>query len=369
MATFYEKMKLLKGLLSGDVAYTGPFFVNVDLTSRCNLQCIGCRFHSPLLNEPSPRDICDIEDMPLSFFERLCKELKTIGTKSITLTGEGEPFLHPFLSDIISEAKRGGFHVTLVTNGTLLNKSIIEHLINSRLDILKVSLWAGTPREYEKNYPETKLIFLSKVTKGLKLLADLKTEQNSKFPFVVLHYPINRYNYKTIDAMVDLAHATGSNALSFSPFKTFRGKFDSLALTQDDEKIVRNSLLKINERSNSLSVKYNIKEVIQRYDIGADVWQKLPCYIAWLHARVLVDGTVFACHRSNLSMGNLNENSLYEIWNGSAYRKFRRKATNLKGLASLSENCDCNFCGFIINNVDIHKLFKWFSPFVHKFKN
>ena len=285
-------MKLLKGLLGGGVAHTGPFFVNVDISRRCNLQCMGCRFHSPLLDKPSSGDMTEIEVIPLRLFEGLCAELKTMGTKSITITGEGEPLLHPSLSDIIATAKREDFHVTLVTNGTLLDKTIIGHLIDSRLDTLKVTLWAATPKDYENNYPGTKPEFFARAVNGLKRLSDLKAEQNSQFPFTVLHHPINRYNYNTIGAMVDLAHETGSNALSFSPFKTFRGKFDSLALAQDEEKILRDSLLQLSRRAKSLSMKYNTKEVIRRYTIGPAVWRKLPCYIAWVHARILVDGTV-----------------------------------------------------------------------------
>jgi len=366
MATLGEKLKLLRGLLAGDTAYTGPFFVNVDVTRRCNLRCIGCRFHSPLLERTSPKGSTYIKDMPTSLFERLCIELKTMGTKSITISGEGEPLMHLFLSDIILIAKKKGFHVTLVTNGTLLDKPIIECLIDARLDILKVSLWAGTPGDFEKNYPGIEAIYFTKVLEGLKLLADRKTWRNSEFPSVVLHHPINRYNFNKINAMVDVAHTTHSNVMSFSPLKPFKGKFDSLALTNDDEKILRNSLIQMGKRLKSLSIRHNIKELLWRYNIGCAAWQKLPCYIAWLHARVLVDGTVLACHRSNLSMGNLNENSLHQIWNEKAYKTFRREAITLKGLSSLSEDCDCGFCGFVVNNVAIHRLFKWLSPFAHR---
>ena len=366
MATFSEKTKLLRGYLQGDVAYTGPFFVNVDITCRCNLRCVGCRFHSPLLNEGKETEQTGIHDMPVSFFQRVCEELRTMGTRSITITGEGEPFLHPSLSEIISEAKREGFQVTLVTNGTLLDKPIIEHVMNARVELLKVSLLAATPTEYEKNYPGTDPIFLERVIKGLKILADLKAEQKMALPVVVVHHPINRSNVHSIDSMVDLAQATGANVLSLSPWKTFRGTFDFLSLTEDDEKTLRNSLSRIRKRVNSLSIRDNTRELIRRYDMGDAVWKKLPCYIAWSHARILVDGTVLACHRSNLPMGSLHENSLQEIWNGSAYRAFRRKATRLRGLASLREDCDCNFCGFMIHNANIHRVFRWFSPFLPK---
>ncbi len=364
MATFTEKARLLQGYLRGDVAYAGPFWVIAVITRRCNLRCVGCRFHSPLLDEQNQTGATDSMDMPLPLFESLCEELKAMGTRSITITGEGEPLLHPSFSDIVSVAKTAGFQVTLVTNGTRLERAIIEHLVDAGLDKLKVSLWAGTPEVYEKMYPGIDPSNFAKIVESMKLLANLKARKRSRVPDVVLHHPVNRTNVHTIDSMVDLAHATGCNALSFSPWRTFRGAFDSLSLTQEDEILLRTSLSRIDKRLNSLSIENNIKELEKRYDIGSAGWRKLPCYMAWLHARVLTDGNVLACHRSDLSMGNLNEGRLRDIWNSSAFRAFRKKASSLEGLASLGGDCDCSFCGYTMNNAEIHRYFRWISPFL-----
>jgi len=366
MATLTEKAKLLRGLLGGDTAYAGPFFVNVDVTRRCNLRCVGCRFHSPLLDKPDPSDREDLQDMPLGLFEGLCRDLREMGTKTITITGEGEPFLHPSLCDMTSAAKGMGFRVTLVTNGTLLDEANIERIIEARLDTLRVSLLAGTPGKYEKNYPGTDPVSLDRIRDGLRRLAARKSAFDRKRPSVVLHHPINRTNVRSIDSMVDLAHEIDANALSFSPWKTFRGAFDFLSLTEEDERRLREALPQTGKRLNSLSIKHNIEELLRRYDIGYAVWEKLPCYIAWSHARILVDGTVLACHRSRLPMGSLQESSLREIWNGADYRAFRRRASRGEGIASLREDCDCGYCGFLLNNVDVHRYLRWLSPLMPK---
>jgi hypothetical protein len=71
MATFYQKTALLKGLLTGEVAKTGPFYVDIDLTRRCNLRCLGCPYHSPHINDTSPQNPA-VMDISLDFFKRLC---------------------------------------------------------------------------------------------------------------------------------------------------------------------------------------------------------------------------------------------------------------------------------------------------------
>ena len=74
-----------------------------------------------------------------------------MGTRQIILCGDGEPFLHPRLFDLISVAKDAGFHVMLYTNGTLLDEVRLKYLIDLRLDILKVSMYASLLEEYKNN--------------------------------------------------------------------------------------------------------------------------------------------------------------------------------------------------------------------------
>ena len=83
--------------------------------------------------------------------------------------GEGEPFLHRHIFEIISKAKTSGFHVTLITNGVLLNRARIRSLFESRLDVLQISLWASSLEEYEQQYPGTDLSNFGKVVDGMKL--------------------------------------------------------------------------------------------------------------------------------------------------------------------------------------------------------
>jgi MoaA/NifB/PqqE/SkfB family radical SAM enzyme len=368
MATLHEKIKLLRGLLTGEVAKTGPFYVDIDLTRRCNLRCLGCPYHSPHINDTSPQNPA-VMDISLDFFKRLCNELKGMNTHSLILQGAGEPLLHPDVFEMIATAKAAGFHVTLITNGTLLDRETIEALIAARLDTLKVSLWASSAEQYQQNYPGTHPDSFRKVVDGLKLLASLKAERNSMLPVVQLHHPINSYNFQTIDALVDLALRTGCNGLSFAPFRSFGiGALAPFDLSTDEERLVQLSLFRARRRLKSFPMGHNIDEILLRYKLGSAVWQKLPCYIAWIHARIRVDGAVQPCGSCSVAFGNLYENTLHEVWNGSAIRAFRRRTLTCKGLASISEHCGCNFCCYVGDNMRVHRLFKWFAPLARRSK-
>ena len=357
-----QKMKLLKGMLAGDKAFTGPSIATIDLSHRCNLKCPGCRFHSSIINFPAPGDQNKL-DMPEETFKRICSELKEMGTEYLVLTGEGEPFLHPRLVAFVLTAKEAGFKVTLFTNGTLMEDAKLRRLVDAGLDILRVSLWASSEEEYKINYPGSKPGTFTKIAGSLITLARIKKEKETPFPLVSLHRPINRCNFIGVEAMVRLAYETGSNRVSFSPFKTRRKVLASLALSKDEEKQIKTQLRQIQEKLRTLSLSSNIDQTLIRYNIGESVWEKLPCYIGWVHMRIKVDGTVLACNTCSTPVGTLIKNTLEEIWNGREMRDFRRQTITREGLRRMSADCDCGFCCHTIENLRVHRIFKWCSLF------
>ena len=362
MATFKEKIMLLNGLLTGHVAHTGPFYVSVEITRRCNLQCVCCRCHSPGLTMSSVGDQ-SVKDISFNIFEKLCDELEKMDTTHLIITGEGEPFVHPRLFDLIAVAKKAGLHVLLFTNGTFLDEKSIEAILDSRLDVLKVSLWAGSYDGYKQNYPGAGPDNFSRIVAGLKSLSRIKAEKKSDLPYVNLHQPLNRFNYNDLNGMIDLTKETGCDSLTFSPIQTWRGQLAELALVQEEERTLRRSLIDAGKQLDSLSIEHNIDNVLLRYEIGEAVWEKLPCYIGWIWSRVKTDGTVVPCNTCDLAMGDLKEKRFCEIWNDSAYRAFRRSTLTRDGLASLIEHCDCGFCCNVWDSARVHKIFRWFSPF------
>jgi MoaA/NifB/PqqE/SkfB family radical SAM enzyme len=362
MATLPKKVKLLRGLLTGETAYAGPFFVLVDITRRCNLQCLGCRFHSSQM-DTSRADSSTLPDISFDLFKKLCHELKAMDTQDLILIGDGEPLLHHRIFDMISTAKASGFRTTLVTNGTLLDRDKIQTLFDLRLDAMEVSLWASSVQEYEKNYPGVPLEFFEKVVESVTLMNSLKAKRHLKQPCVILHHPINRHNFEEIETFLELALTAKCDGVSFSPFYTWRGALSSSALSPSEEQSLLLSLEKMEKRLQFLQFNHNIGQTRIRYQIGKRVWQNIPCYIGWIHSRIKTDGTVLPCNRCDIPLGNLQTSSFQGIWNGFPYRNFRSQATTREGLASLNHQCDCEYCCFIKDNLRVHRLFKWASPF------
>jgi radical S-adenosyl methionine domain-containing protein 2 len=116
--------------------------VNWHLTTKCNYNCKFC-FSQKLDTEIN--DLCQIT-------EKL-KKLKMLGIEKVNLVG-GEPMLHPLIFDIVKAAKDIGFVVSIVSNGSLLNRETIQKLkpfvdwiglsIDSADEPVEVALGRGT---------------------------------------------------------------------------------------------------------------------------------------------------------------------------------------------------------------------------------
>lgn len=361
-ATWLRKLEFLRGLTNGETARVGPFYVTVDITRQCNLHCTGCRFHSPNVDRPAARD-GTAAHMSWRLFSDLCDALEGMGTESMTISGAGEPFLHPRLVDMVAKAKATGLTVSLFTNGTLLNATNIHSLIDSGLDLLKVSIWTGWRDNYATYYPGTKTDNFDAVIAGLKLVKRLKEERRSKLPKVKLHQPVDRGNFRHVEALFDIARSTGCETLSFSPFATQGGMFFSHILTPAEEHQVRRRLVRLKKECRALSMDHVIDTTLMRYRIGGAVWEKLPCYIGWLHARIHHDGNVSPCTSYEQTTGNLHQHSLPEIWNGPGFRTFRRSTMTRQGLAKVAAKWDCFFCCHVTDNLRVHRLYRWLAPF------
>ncbi len=359
---FRDRVALLRGLWSEEFAYTGPVSVTVDVTRRCNLGCAGCPAHSPYLGERTFRAAAG-DDFDAGMFARLCCELASMGTRNLTFSGEGEPLLHPGMFDLFRLAREAGLRTVLLTNGTLITAENAYRLAATGMGLVRVSLWASSPDRYGANYPGVGSHQFGAAVKGVSLVASASRAVAGVRPRVVLLTVLNRFNWREVDAFVDLALQTKVDAMQFAQMRTLNGRLASLALSKEEEQAVIADLARAARRLEASGVGHNIAETIHRFEIGEAVREKIPCYIAWLHPCIKVDGTVLPCGPCELSMGSLRGRSFREIWNGPEYRSFRRRLSSPSDGAGVGQQCDCGFCCHVPANERVYKYYRWVSPF------
>lgn len=104
--------------------------VFIEVTNRCNLQCIHC-YNSSSQNEKYQLK----KESLLSFLD----EIDTLGTFNVFFTG-GEPFVREDFNEILNYTYDKGFEIGILTNGTLLDLEKLALLKKINPKFVAVSL-------------------------------------------------------------------------------------------------------------------------------------------------------------------------------------------------------------------------------------
>ena len=173
--------------LSGEPVY--PLYAELSPSGACNHRCTFCALD---YMEYKPRFLkTDI------LKERLT-EMGRLGLKSIMYGGEGEPFLHRDIAEIIVHTKRSGIDVGITTNAVLLTPKLAEQILPST-SWIKVSLNAGTPETYSKVH-RTKADDFNRVMDNLRQAVKIRDSQGSSCVLgaQILLLPENAHEVETL---------------------------------------------------------------------------------------------------------------------------------------------------------------------------
>lgn len=320
-----DKYYYLKGIRSKSFAFLGPMVVQIDLTDKCNNNCLACWCNSPLLGENNINKVA----LPFSLVENLLKELSDLKTKEVVLSGGGEPFLYPDILEVVKRAKEKKFICHINTNFTLMNEKTIRELIKLRLDYLTVSLWASNSKTYKIIHPNKSEEDFYRIRDNLLLLKSLKRG----LPKVKIYNVILNLNYSEMEEMLNFAEEVGAEYIEYTILDIIPLKTDILLPNYEEFKKIKEISQRILSKKNKLMIlnfEHFLRRISQREAIKGEYErnfiENIPCYSGWLFSRILANGKVIPCLKAHLfPVGDLYKNSFREIWNGELIQEFRRK--------------------------------------------
>ena len=120
-----------------------PISLIIYLTKRCNYSCTFCYAQNVLdsKNWASDLTLDQLRKILASPYGRKALRIGFLG---------GEPFMNPRVFELIDEVKSHRKVMTLVTNASLLNEAKLTRLLQTRLDVLGVSLYENNRRHVER---------------------------------------------------------------------------------------------------------------------------------------------------------------------------------------------------------------------------
>lgn len=381
-----NKLLVIGGILHSKKAFTGPEVLHLDLTNRCNFNCIACWCNSPLLGDKAMPEWERKLTLPLDLIEGIFDDLAGMGgLRQVKLVGGGEPFLHPDILKIVKYIKNidRSIEIDINTNFSLVDEKVAEELLELGVDSLTVSVWGGTPNVYSSVHPNQTEQTFFRIKDTLKFIFERKKEMNKYHPRIIFHNVIFRQNYKDVEEMLKFALEVGANDIQFVPIDPVKGKTEVLLLDDLERKELVGRLYIMRQRYNLESLSYISDDgrsvVLSDFDgfirrteqlnieSGAydeEIVEEYPCYAGWLFARVMATGNVVPCCKGHrMSMGNVHKDRFKDIWFSETYNIFRENGLNLTkshpyfskiGNDAIAKT-GCYNCDNLWQNIPMHK--------------
>ncbi len=126
------------------IANRTPLAGSLDLTERCNINCVHCYIAVPA-NDERARG----RELSLAEWCQVIDQIVDEGCLWLLLTG-GEVLVRPDFLDIYAYARRKGLITTVFTNGTLITERIADFLADLPPHTVEITLYGLTQQTYER---------------------------------------------------------------------------------------------------------------------------------------------------------------------------------------------------------------------------
>jgi spiro-SPASM protein len=274
-----------------------PREVLVELTTEDQLGGTTMRPRGDAVGRRGPLD--------LNLLTRLLEDLCQYDDSLIVLGGFGEPLLHPDFEKALQMCREAKvFGLAVRTNGMAMNEQVAQAMCDSSVDVVQVLLDANDAGAYRNLHG---VDAWDEVTRNMDVLNHLRQSSAQVSPIIAASMTKARETIGTLESFYD-------RWLGFSGWAVVEGYSCHAGLLED------------------------------RRVMSMAPPQRRPCRQLSERCTVLADGRVVGCDQDfqgRYVLGDLNRNSLTEIWQGqelNALREAHRAGDY--SLHPMCENCD-----------------------------
>ena len=274
--------------------------------------------------------------MPTEKIKKVLKELQSLGILKIIFS-HGESLLRNDFLGIVNFCNEIDLHVTLLSNGVLLNKDILKKLIDNGVSKILISL-----DSLEKDF-HNKLRGLNNAWEGAIRGLDVCRKSGIKFG---INTTINDSNFNRLDEFVDFAAKIGADEIDFLAVrpKTYK----PYVVNKDWNKKYPNIIKKIwalkKQFEPGLIIGFHdplaisvLKDDLNKKDLRKIIREN-ECQAGKMWVSIMPSGDVYPCNFLPINLGNILKNSFTEIW------KNKDKFFNFK-IPESCQNCELkNLC-------------------------
>jgi len=233
-----------------------------------------------------------------------------------SLTGGGEPLIHPRCTDMVRELKDHGVEIGFSTNGILLTPALSRDLADAGLDYINLSVDAADPETYEAIRVGARF---HKLRENLLALAEVRRETGGQ-PFLSVQMTLSRANMHGILDMVRFASEVQVGHLAIEPITpAFAG--ETYAEFYRENYVAAKEVVGQIRQARDVALSLGIPNFSSHY-LSPKVKVE-RCSQPWITLGVRVDGSTIRCCGTPERMGDVKED-FWEAWNGPPFVEIRR---------------------------------------------
>ncbi|MBN1899731.1 radical SAM protein [Candidatus Sumerlaeota bacterium] len=330
-----ERNKIAEGIKKGKIL-AGPFHLALFPTDRCNLDCFFCYTE----NLRKKGEVLSWDALK----KALCDGV-SLGVKSLSLGGGGEPLIYPSLIPLLEFMEQNNLKMdSIKTNGTALTEKVADSLIRCGLRRITISLNDTRAEPYSKICNASPRLF-NGALEGIRHIVEAKKKNGSSCEISVQVF-VWRENYKRLPEMIQDLVPFGADLIYVNTIDGLSPQLKMSPEQKEEFKIILAHVIKVHARI----IQFNLSaEGLHEYAVNLQ-YQVYPqaidipdlcltphrveyCYMGWFAAVIEASGDVYPCCHFTTdkakSLGNLNMQSLNEIWHGKRFEIFRREMRHL----------------------------------------
>lgn len=302
--------------------------IHTTLTNRCDIKCPFCVYLNRYLpGWDMPANICE-EIIQLFPYLQMC------------VWQGGESYLHPRFKEIIRESIRfPNLEQTILTNGAFLNEEWVDlfsRIPEFHLVIPIESIKKGTYEELRKGGS------FERLKKNLNLFNSLRARSQHNLS-LSMNTIVMKRNYLELEEILDFAIENQFGQIILTPLYPNESEFNEREYLSPDDAEIRsyfsNFMPKLLEKANRNGIYLADRFTgiaIARQETQAEKDQinytefpdKTICLAPWQQLFIESNGEVKNYCHCPFTIGNLNNNSIKEIWNNEMLIKQRQNILN-----------------------------------------
>lgn len=337
--------------------FFAPDWIVLGVNNVCNLHCKMCDVGTNNLETNFAQNLIGTQplNMPVELIKKIIDQTALYFPKAKLGYAFTEPLVYPFLEESLIYANSKNLKTAITTNALTL-KQKAKSLVEGSLNDLFISL--DGPQDIHNEIRGHQKSF-QKAIEGIEEILRLNSKQKISIFCVITEWNIGYLkefanffkNFPLVQLGFMHTNFTPQNIADFHN-KNWQNDYPATASNVDEINIDNYNLdllwEEINEIKNlknrfeiTFSPEIKTKEKLKEFYHQPEKIIGKMCNDVFSNIMIKSDGSVIPSHGRcyNITLGNIYENTMQEIWNGSILKKFRKDLINNGGLLPACSRC------------------------------